>query len=97
MPDQEKKPAIDLHMGNAPQFLAFALKQPTVIVITRDADGVISMASNGVTHAVANEMLSVGIYSNLDQHYQQIREGMAGAEAKEKQAEIDNAKKEAAA
>lgn len=95
MPDQ-KKPAIDLHMGNAPAFLAFALKQPTVIVITRDAEGVISMASNDVSHAVANEMLSVGIYSNLDQHYQQIRNGIAGAEAKEKQAEIDHSNKEAA-
>lgn len=94
MPDQ--KPAIDLHMGNAPQFLAFALKQPSVLVITRDAEGVISMSSNGVQHAVANEMLSVGIYSNLDQHYQQIRNGMAGAEAKEKQAEIDHSNKEAA-
>lgn len=95
MPDQ-KKPAIDLHMGNAPAFLAFALKQPSVIIITRDAEGVVSMSSNGVQHAVANEMLSVGIYSNLDQHYQQIREGVAGAEAKEKQAEIDHSNKEAA-
>lgn len=95
MPDQNK-PAIDLHMGNAPAFLEFALKQPSVIVITRDAEGVVSMSSNGVRHAIANEMLSVGIYSNLDQHYQQIREGMAGAEAKEKQAEIDHSKKEAA-
>jgi hypothetical protein len=95
MPDQ-KKPAIDLHMDNAPQFLAFALKQPSVIVITRDADGVASMSSNGVRHAIANEMLSVGIYSNLDQHYQQIRDGAAGTAAKEKQAEIDHSNKEAA-
>lgn len=95
MPDQ-KKPAIDLHMGNAPQFMAFALKKPDVIVITRDEDGVISMSSNGINHATANEMLSVGIYSNLDQHYQRIREGVAGAEAKEKQAEIDHSNKEAA-
>ena len=90
MPDQENKPAIDLHIGNVTHFVAHALKKPDVLVITRDEDGVITVSSNGTNHATANEMLSVSIYSNLDQHYQQIREGTAGAEAKEKQAEVDH-------
>jgi hypothetical protein len=34
-----------------------------------------------VNNAVASEMLSIGIYCNLDQHYRSVEQGMAGAEA----------------
>lgn len=81
----------DLHIGNAPRVVAHMMKVPSCIVITRDADGVVSMAAHGTNHANANEMLSIGIYSNLSQHYDEIRNGGAGAEARERQAEIDHA------
>lgn len=81
----------DLHMGNAPRFIAHMMKKSACIVITRDEDGVISMSAHGANHAVANEMLSVGIYSNLSQHYEAVRNGDAGAEAKEMQGEVDHA------
>ncbi|GAB3249153.1 hypothetical protein [Chitinimonas naiadis] len=95
MSDQEAPPKkLDLHIGNIPHFVAHALQVPRALVITQDADGVISMASNGVNHAVANEMLSVGIYSNLDQHYSALRDGLGGQELREQQQAVDALNKE---
>ena len=80
----------DLHMGNIAQFAAHRLKVPGVIVLVSNEDGTIGMSAAGVNHARANEMFSVGIYMNLDQHYQLIREGAAGSEAREHIRELDN-------
>lgn len=92
MSDQKEKTLItDLHMTNAPKIVAHMMKKSACIVLTRDDDGVISMSAHGANHAVANEMLSVGIYSNLSQHYEAVRNGDAGAEAKEMQGEVDHA------
>jgi len=90
MSDQKTTLVKDLHLGNVSRIVAHMMKQPACIVLVRDEHGVISMSSHGVNHAVANEMLSVGIYSNLSQHYEAIRDGQAGAEAKEMQQEIDH-------
>lgn len=51
------------------------------ILLTRDAQGTVQFCGHGVNNAVANEMLSIGIYCNLDQHYRSVEQGMAGAEA----------------
>jgi len=90
MSDQKEVVIKDLHLGNASRIVAHMMKQPGCIVIVRDEHGVVSTSSHGVNHAVANEMLSIGIYSNLAQHYEAIRDGQAGAEAKEMQQEIDH-------
>ena len=88
-PTQEK-PKIDLHPGNAPGFIAFALKKPKCIVLTQDEDGVIQMTHHGVQDtATLNEMLSVGIYSALREHYEHMRIGVGGDELQERQAKID--------
>jgi len=80
----------DLHAGNIAQFAAHRLKVPGVIVLISNEDGTIGMSAAGVNHARANEMFSVGIYMNLNQHYQLIREGAAGADARDHIRELDN-------
>ncbi len=83
------KPAVpnaavpDLHFGNIAPFAAKRLAVPGVIVLVSNEDGTIGMTGHGVNHARANEMLSVGIHLNLSQHYDAIRAGAAGSEAKE--------------
>jgi hypothetical protein len=95
---QEAKKPIDLHLGNAPAFVAFALKRPKCIVLTQDENGAISMNSHGVeSTAVLNEMLSVGIYCALRAHYDDMRNGVGGEELQERQANIDEANREGAA
>lgn len=80
----------DLHAGNIAQFAAHRLKVPGVIVLVSNEDGTIGMSAAGVNHARANEMFSVGIYMNLDQHYQLVREGVAGSEARDHIEALDN-------
>lgn len=80
----------DLHMGNIAQFAAHRLKVPGVIVLVSNEDGTIGMSAAGVNHARSCEMLSVGTYMTLDQHYQLIREGAAGSEAREHIQALDN-------
>lgn len=73
----------DLHMGNIAPFACKRLGLLGAIVLASNADGSIGLSAHGVNHARANEMLSVGVYMNLQQHYDAIRAGAAGAEAKE--------------
>ena len=97
MSDQSKeaKAPIDLHLGNTPAFVAFALKKPKCIVLTQDESGVISMNCHGVeSTAVLNEMLSVGIYTALRAHYEDMRNGIGGEELQERQAKIDESNRE---
>lgn len=75
--------APDLHLGNIAQFAAHRLKVPGVIVLVSNEDGTIGMTAAGVNHSRANEMFSVGIYMNLDQHYDLVRQGAAGKDAQE--------------
>ncbi|WP_137010140.1 hypothetical protein [Aquitalea aquatilis] len=51
------------------------------ILLIRDAQGTVQFCGHGVNNAIANEMLSIGIYCNLDQHYRSVEQGLAGAEA----------------
>lgn len=80
----------DLHFGNIAPFAAKRLAVPGVIVITSNEDGTIGLTAHGVNNARANEMLSVSIYLNLQQHYDHIRMGAAGQEAAEHIRELDN-------
>lgn len=73
--------APDLHAGNVAPFVAHKLAAPGAIVLISNADGTVQLCSHGVNHARANEMLSVGIFINLDQHYSAVRDGGAGPEA----------------
>lgn len=82
-PNSPDKGIPDLHGGNIAQFAKHHLKVPGVIVLISNEDGTIGMSAAGVNHARANEMFSVGIYMNLDQHYQLIRQGAAGQEARD--------------
>lgn len=52
-----------------------------VILLTRDAQGTVQFCGHGVNNAIANEMLSIGIYCNLDQHYRSVEQGLAGDDA----------------
>lgn len=58
------------------------------ILLTRDADGAVQFCGHGVNNAVANEMLSIGIFCNLDQHYRGVEQGLAGEEAQRRAKEI---------
>lgn len=80
----------DLHAGNIAAFAAHRLRVPGVIILISNEDGTIGLSAHGVNHSRANEMLSVGIYMNLDQHYDLIRKGAAGQEAREHIAALDN-------
>lgn len=93
MPDPELVP--DLHLGNSAPFLAHRLAVPGCIVITSAEDGSIGLTAHGVNHARANEMLSVAIYMNLQQHYDLVRAGAAGPEAAEQQRDLDAMTKKA--
>lgn len=92
MPDLNDTPNAgvpDLHMGNIAPFTAKKLAVPGVLILISNEDGTIGMTAHGLNHARAQEMLSVGTYMNLDQHYQAVREGHAGSEAREHQAALD--------
>lgn len=80
----------DLHGGNIAPFAAHRLKVPGVIVLISNEDGTIGMSAHGVNHSRANEMLSVGIYMNLEQHYNLVRQGAAGNDAAEHIRELDH-------
>lgn len=78
-----------IHGGNIAPFAAEQLKVPGVIVLISNEDGTIGMSAHGVNHSRANEMLSVGIYMNLEQHYDLVRLGAAGQEAANHIHELD--------
>lgn len=93
MPSQDQAPIAgvpDLHMGNIAPFTAKKLAVPGVLILISNEDGTIGMTAHGLNHARANEMLSVGIFMNLEQHYAAIREGHAGGEAREHMEALDN-------
>lgn len=79
----------DLHPGNVAPFLAKKLAVSGVIVLLSNEDGTVQLVAHGVNHARANEMLSVGIYVNLDQHYDAVRAGLAGEGAAAQQQALD--------
>jgi hypothetical protein len=79
----------DLHPNNVAPFLAKKLAAPGVIVLLSHSDGTVQLVAHGVNHARANEMLSVGIYVNLDQHYDAVCAGLAGEGAAAQQQALD--------
>ena len=80
----------DLHTGNIAAFATKQLGAAGAIVLVSHEDGTVSLSAHGVNHARSNEMLSIGIYINLDQHYGLVRQGAAGQEAAEHQRDLDN-------
>lgn len=80
----------DLHMGNVAQFVAHKLRVSGVLILVSQDDGTIGLTAAGINHARGNEMLSVGIYMNLDQHYALLRAGAAGPEVREHIEELDH-------
>jgi hypothetical protein len=80
----------DLHGGNVAQFVAHRLKVPGVIVLISNEDGSVGLNSTGVNHKRGCEMLSVGTYITLDQHYELIRQGVAGSEARDHIEALEN-------
>lgn len=81
--------AVDIHHGNAARFVAHSLGADGAIILLSMPDGTVQPLAHGVNHSRANEMLSIGIYVNLDQHYGELRKGAAGQEAAEHQKHID--------
>ena len=79
----------DLHIGNLAVAVAHRMRVKGVVIIAQNQDDTISFCGHGLTHAKANELLSVGIHINLTQHDDHVRKGTAGAEAREMQEEID--------
>lgn len=82
--------AVDLHHGNVARVAAHQLGGNGAVVLLSMPDGTVQVLAHGVDHSRANEMLSIGIYVNLDQHYQAIRQGVAGQDAAEHQQHIDH-------
>lgn len=71
-----------------PELLSKESGFPGVICLFREADGTVSFAGHGVNNMEANDMLSIGIFINLDQHYRNIAAGLAGEEAQRRGEEI---------
>ncbi|WP_435607709.1 hypothetical protein [Pseudomonas knackmussii] len=84
MSDQPPAPSFQ----DYPKLLSNETGIPGVICLFRDADGTVSFAGHGVNNSEANEMLSIGIFINLDQHYRNVEAGMAGPEAQRRNEEI---------
>ena len=94
MPDQEPELPKDilpndLHIGNLAVAVAHKMRVKGVVIIAQNQDDTISFCGHGLTHAKANELLSVGIHINLTQHDDHVRKGTAGAEAREMQEKVD--------
>lgn len=87
MSDQTAPRAPQLH--DYPRLISQESGVPGVIVLARHADGTIHFAGYGINNAQANEMLSVGIYVNLNQHYRNVEAGLAGEEAQRRAAELN--------
>lgn len=79
MSEQEASLLNDI--SDLPKEICKANNLSGVIILTRDAQGTVQFTGHGVNNAVANEMLSIGIYCNLDQHYKYVEQGLAGDEA----------------
>lgn len=79
MSDQTPLPLSDL--DQLPAAICKANGLTGVILLTRDEQGVVQFCGHGANNAIANEMLSIGIYCNLDQHYRGVEQGLAGAVA----------------
>lgn len=68
-------------IGDLTGELCDRLQVAGVIVVTREYDGKIGMASRGLNHMKANELLSVAIHLNLSDHDRHVLAGAAGPEA----------------
>jgi hypothetical protein len=79
----------DLHPGNIAAAVAHRMGAVGAVIVTDNGDGTIGFYAHGIDHSKANELLSVGIHINLTQHDAKVREGQAGAEAREMQEKID--------
>lgn len=59
-----------------------ALDTPRALLLTQDANGVITLYSHGfASHAHINSVLSVGIHANLSDHDRYVELGAAGEDA----------------
>lgn len=85
----EKESIPDIHLGNAAQFIAHRMRVEGAVIVTLNENGSFGFTGYGVTHAKANEMLSVGIHINLTQMEEAIRAGKAGDEAQDFQERLD--------
>jgi hypothetical protein len=84
----DQKP-LSLHdLEQLPAAICEASGLTGVILLTRDEHGTVQFCGHGVNNAIANEMLSIGIYCNLGQHYRRVEQGLAGAEAQRRAEEI---------
>lgn len=76
-------------LSNIGQRICDLLKVKGSIVLTLNEDDTIGFTSSGLTHAKANELLSVGIHINLGQHDDAVRAGAAGKVAQGVQRALD--------
>lgn len=98
MPTEQENDGLpaDVHIGNMAVAVTHRLRAQGSIVILWNHDGTISFCGHGLTHAKANELLSVGIHINLSQQEKAVRAGVGGDEAREAQAMVDARSLEAA-
>jgi hypothetical protein len=84
------------YFNGLPEDTAEKLGAQGVIVLALDQNGAIGIASHGVNHAKAVELLSVGIHLVLGQHDAAVAAGAAGEDAQKRAAEIAKLNEEAA-
>jgi|GEM_PF-2495560 len=98
MPTEQENDGLpaDVHIGNMAVAVAHRLRAKGSIIILWNDDETISFCGHGMSHAKANELLSLGIHINLTQHDEAVRNGAAGAEAREVLEMVDARNKEAA-
>ena len=77
----DQKTSLPSELDKLPAAICEANNLSGVIILARDAQGTVQFCGHGVNISVANEMLSIGIYCNLSQHYEHVEQGLAGAEA----------------
>jgi len=68
-----------------------ATDEQSVIVLIRHKNNSVSMLADGCGHAVANEMLALGIHINMKQYDAKVLAGEAGADAQAIAKEIEAA------
>jgi hypothetical protein len=84
----DHEPSLIGDLSQLPAAICGAHRLSGAILLTRDEHRTVQFCGHGVNNAVANEMLSIGIYCNLEQHYRNVEMGMAGEAAQHRAHEI---------
>lgn len=75
-------------LADMPAWIKRWLYTKGVVLLTLNQDNTIGIAAAGVNHWKINELLSVGIHLNLQDHDRQVASGAAGPDAQKRALEL---------